>query len=63
MPTKLDQSNVNGKTKKRMNRIEKSDNPWDSAINEARRRIADLRFSIREFKKRKERGDKWLGAA
>jgi hypothetical protein len=37
--------------------------PRDLAIAEARRRIADLRFSIRDFQKRKARGDKWLGAS
>jgi hypothetical protein len=34
---------------------------WDSAIAEAERRIADLKFSIRVFKERKARGEKWRG--
>lgn len=46
-----------------MSHINKFDNPWDAAIEQARQRIADLRFSIRDFQKRKDRGDKWLGVA
>jgi hypothetical protein len=62
MLNKLDQSkdNVNSKV------VVKANNsvggcPWDLAITEARRRIADLKFSIKDFQKRKERGDRWLG--
>lgn len=36
-------------------------NPWDAAIAEAKRKISELRFSIKDFQRRKERGDKWLG--
>ena len=59
----LDRSNSKSKSKKRMSHINKFDNPWDAAIEQARQRIADLRFSIRDFQKRKDRGDKWLGVA
>jgi hypothetical protein len=36
-------------------------NKWDEAIAEAKRRIADLKFSIRVFEDRKERGESWRG--
>jgi hypothetical protein len=60
MPNTLDRSNKKGKQKLRGESVTKT-SPWDTAIAEARRRIADLRFSIRDFEKRKQRGDQWLG--
>lgn len=36
-------------------------NPWDAAIAEAKQRIRDLKFSIKDFEERKARGEKWLG--
>jgi len=61
MTTRLDRSNehVNRKVIAKQNKS--VENPWDAAIAEAQRRIADLKFSIRDFQKRKERGDRWLG--
>jgi hypothetical protein len=57
MPHTLILSKV--KSKKKVNVSEQ--NPWDAAIAEAKRKIAELKFSIRDFQKRKERGDDWLG--
>lgn len=63
MKNKLDRSKGKVQSKKQIEHINETDTPWDAAIHEAKRRIADLRFSIRDFQKRKARGDKWLGAA
>jgi len=38
------------------------ENPWDEAIAEAQRRIADFKFSIRVFRERKARGEPWRGS-
>jgi cell division protein FtsL len=56
MPNTLSLSKTKSKHKKQ-NNID----PWDAAITEAKKRISDLRFSIKDFQRRKERGDKWLG--
>jgi len=37
------------------------ENVWDQAIADARQRIADLKYSIRVFEKRRDRGDRWRG--
>jgi hypothetical protein len=34
---------------------------WDIGIADAQRRIAELKFSIKDFRKGKARGDRWLG--
>jgi hypothetical protein len=34
---------------------------WEAAIAEAETRIADLKFSIKVFKKNKDLGRPWLG--
>jgi hypothetical protein len=47
---------------KRKKKIKNRDvSPWDEAIAEARQRIADLKFSIRDFEERKARGEQWRG--
>src|SRR5258708_6940704 len=35
--------------------------PWDVAIAEAEQRIADFKFSIKVFKRMKEKGVPWCG--
>jgi hypothetical protein len=34
---------------------------WDQVILEAQRRIKDLRFTIKVYRERKARGDRWPG--
>jgi hypothetical protein len=63
MANKLDQSKHKNQSKDFIESIKQNDDPWDAAIKEAKRRISDLKFSIRDFQKRKARGDKWIGAA
>lgn len=69
MPNILDQSKSldnnkisykENRDKSRAKRIEID--PWDVAITEAEQRIADFKFSIKVFKRMKEKGVPWHGA-
>ncbi len=46
--------------------VKKKDNenvksPWDAAIADAQQRIKDFKWSIKVYRKAKERGDSWPG--
>lgn len=55
MPKSLDQSQSKSSKKKNYS----VENPWDAAITEAKRKIADLKFSIRVFTERRDKGETW----
>jgi len=60
MPNMLDQSKKLSRKKSR-SKEESAENPWDVAIAEAKQRIADFKFSIKVFEKKKQQGAPWLG--
>ena len=59
MSNSLDRSHKKSSTKNNSS----VQNEWDAVIADARQRITDLKYSIKVFKERKQRGDKWRGVA
>jgi hypothetical protein len=58
MPRYLDRSKDVSR-KKTLNQEDSSTAQWDQAIADAKRRIADLRFTIKVFEARKRKGERW----